>query len=274
MAQRSVDLNADLGESFGNWRVGDDAAMLSAVTSANIACGFHAGDPLTLRTTVAEAAQAGVAVGAHVAYRDLAGFGRRFLDCSAEDLAADVLYQIGALDGLARSAGTQVSYVKPHGALYHAAVSHPPHARAVAEAAAAWSEASGRPLPVLLLPGALGLREAESLGLPTAEEAFADRAYRPDGTLVPRTEPGAVIHGPDDVVERVVRFAQDGVLSAVDGSLLEVRAASICLHGDTPGAVELAHAVRAGLDRAGVRVTGFAPEEPGAAHSSSSGVHS
>lgn len=263
MAQRSVDLNADLGESFGRWTMGDDAAMLRAVTSANIACGFHAGDPLTMRATLAEAARARVAIGAHVAYRDLAGFGRRFLDCSTEELTADLLYQISALDGMARSAGTRVSYVKPHGALYHAAVSYLPHARAVAEATGAWSEAAGRPLPVLLLPGSLGHREAGSRGLPTAEEVFADRAYRPDGTLVPRTEPGAVIHEPSQVVARVTRFAQEGVLTAVDGSIVEVRAQSICLHGDTPGSVALAHAVRAGLEQAGVGLAAFAQEGPG-----------
>lgn len=263
MAQRSVDLNADLGESYGSWRMGDDVAMLTTVTSANIACGFHAGDPLTLRRTVEEAARSGVAVGAHVAYRDLAGFGRRFMDCSPEELAAEVLYQISALEGLARSSGTRVSYVKPHGALYHAAVSHPPHARALAEAVAAWSESAGRALPVLLLPGALGLQEAAARGLPTVEEAFADRAYRPDGTLVPRSEPGAVLHDPAVVVDRVVRFAQEGALTAADGSTVVTRAASICLHGDTPGAVELARAVRTGLEQAGVRLAAFAESSTG-----------
>lgn len=260
MGLRSVDLNADLGESFGSWRMGDDAAMLSAVTSANIACGFHAGDPLTLRTVLSRAAEAGVSVGAHVAYPDLAGFGRRFLDCSVEELIADVLYQLSALDGLARSAGVRVSYVKPHGALYHAAIAHPAHARALAEATAEWSRTAGRSLPLLLPPGSLGHREAEALGVPTVSEAFADRAYRSDGTLVPRAESGAVIQEPAVVVERVVRLAREGVVTATDGSPVEVRAASICLHGDTPGAVALAKAVRAGLEQAGVRLAPFARE--------------
>ncbi|MDO5676093.1 MAG: 5-oxoprolinase subunit PxpA [Propionibacteriaceae bacterium] len=248
-----MDLNADLGESFGRWSLGDDAAMLDVVTSANIACGFHAGDPLTLRTTTQGAAQRGVAIGAHVSYRDLAGFGRRFIDVSVPELVADTLYQLGAVDGVSRASGTRVRYVKPHGALYNAAVHHEGHAKALVEAIVAFDDT----LPVLGLPGSLLLRLAEEAGLPTVTEAFADRGYLPDGTLVPRTEPGAIVH--DGVAERMVRLAVDGEIEAVDGTVITLRADSICTHGDTPGAVELARSVRAALSEAGVEIAPFVP---------------
>ena len=249
-----LDLNSDLGESFGRWVLGDDEAMLGLVTSANVACGFHAGDPTTLRRTCRQAAEAGVVVGAQVGYRDLAGFGRRFLDATPGELADDVVYQIGALDGMCRVAGTAVRYVKPHGALYNAIVHHEQQAAAVVAAVRDYSA----DLPVLGLPGSAFLRAAEEAGLRTVPEFFVDRGYTPDGTLVPRREEGAVLHDPEEVTERVLRLVGDGVVRAVDGSDVAVSAASACVHGDSPGAVDMARAVRAGLERAGVTVRAFA----------------
>lgn len=251
----NIDLNADLGESFGAWTMGADADLLDVVTSANVACGFHAGDPLTMRRTAAAAAARGVTVGAHPAYRDLAGFGRRFLDVAPDELAADVLYQLGALEAACRAAGTRVAYVKPHGALYNAIVHHEAQARAVVEAVAAFDPT----LPVLGLPGSAVLREAERAGLRPVIEAFADRAYTPAGTLVSRREPGAVVHDEAEVVARAVRFATEGTVVAQDGSVVRVDPASLCVHGDTPGAARLAAAVRDALAAAGVTVAPFAP---------------
>ena len=248
-----IDLNADVGESFGAWRLGDDAAILDVVTSANVACGFHAGDPTTLRRTCAYAAQRGVAVGAQVGYRDLAGFGRRFLDVAPEDLAADVLYQIGALRALARAEGARVSYVKPHGALYNAVVHHEEQAAAVVEAVSA----AGSDLTILGLPGSAVLRLAERAGLPTVTEAFADRGYTSSGRLVPRTEPGALLTDPEQVAARVVRLVTEGVVRSVDGTDVTVPARSVCLHGDTPGAVAMARATRLALAAAGVEIAAF-----------------
>ena len=249
----SVDLNSDLGEGFGAWTLGDDDAMLELVTSANIACGFHAGDPTTLLATCESAATRGVRIGAQVGYRDLAGFGRRFIDVSPKDLTADVIYQIGALDGLARVAGSRVTYVKPHGALYNAIVHHRRQARAVVAAVVAYDSS----LPVLGLPGSVSLEEAREAGLEIVAEAFADRAYTAEGTLVPRTESGAVLHDPTLVAERVRRMVVDGELDAVDGSTLKVAAASVCVHGDSPAAVDMAVAIRALLESSDVEITPF-----------------
>lgn len=250
---RSVDLNSDLGESYGAWTLGDDEAMLDLVTSANIACGFHAGDPLTLLRTVRAAVERGVVIGAQVGYHDLVGFGRRFVDVEPEALRADVLYQIGALDGLARSVGGRVAYVKPHGALYNAIVHHEQQAAAVVSAVAAWPGG----LPVLGLPGSRFLALAKAAGLPTVPEAFADRAYAADGTLVPRNRPGAVLHGAAEVVERVRRLVLDGTVDDIDGHPVPVVAQSVCVHGDTPGAVALARAVRRALEDAKVGIAPF-----------------
>ena len=250
---RTIDLNADLGESFGRWTLGDDEAMLDVVTSANVACGFHAGDPRGLLRVCEQAAQRGVVVGAQVGYRDLAGFGRRFIDLDPADLLADVVYQIGALQGVCAAAGTSVRYVKPHGALYNAVVSHEAQASAVVEAIRR-VDAS---LPLLGLPGSVLLTLAEAAGIPTVTEAFADRAYTAAGTLVPRSEPGAVLHDPETVAERAVRLAVTGQVDAVDGTAVQVRAASLCVHGDSPGAVSMATAVRAGLEAAGVTLAPF-----------------
>jgi 5-oxoprolinase (ATP-hydrolysing) subunit A len=249
-AVRTVDLNGDCGESFGRWTLGDDEALLTVLTSANVACGFHAGDPSTLRRTVAAAAGLGVAVGAQVSYRDLAGFGRRFVDVPPDELADEVLYQLGALAGFARAAGTRVSYLKPHGALYHAVGQHEEQARAVLRAVTDFDPG----LAVVGLPGSLFLELAGRAGLAVRREAFADRGYRPDGTLVPRGRPGAVLHDPAQVAARAVRMVRDGVVEADDGTLVEVRCDSLCVHGDTPGAVAIARAVREALEAAGVTV--------------------
>ena len=251
---RRIDLNADLGEGFGVWRLGDDEALLELVTSANVACGFHAGDPSTMRRVCARAAGRGVAVGAQVSYRDLAGFGRRFLDVEPAELTDDLLYQLAALDGIARVAGTRVSYVKPHGALYNAAVTHTGHAQAVVDAVVAYD----RRLPVLGLPGSELLRSAEAAGMRPVAEGFADRGYTADGTLVPRREPGALVEDPALVAERALRMAADGVVVAVDGTRLLMPVESVCVHGDTPGAVTMARAVREGLESAGVALAPFA----------------
>jgi UPF0271 protein len=248
-----VDLNSDVGESFGRWELGDDEAVLALVTSANVACGFHAGDASTLRRTCAFAARHGVVVGAQVANRDLAGFGRRFIEMEPGELADDVLYQIGALEALARAAGSQVRYVKPHGALYNAVVHHEEQAQAVVEAVLAYD----RDLPVLGLPGSRLLEAAERAGLRTVRESFADRAYTPEGTLVSRREDGAVLHDPTEVARRVVQIVTEGTVTAVDGSTVKIDAESVCVHGDSPGAVDMAERVRAELVAAGVAIEAF-----------------
>ncbi|MDQ2722138.1 MAG: LamB/YcsF family protein [Actinomycetota bacterium] len=249
-----MDLNSDVGESFGRWVLGDDEAVLTAVTSANVACGFHAGDPSTLRRTCRMAAHNGVMVGAQVGYRDLVGFGRRFMDVTPTELTDDVVYQIGALHALCQVSGTRVRYVKPHGALYNAVVHHQGQARAVAAAVRAYDPA----LPVLGLPGSLLLDEVRVAGLRAVPEFFADRGYLPDGRLVPRAEPGAVLHDPGEVAARVVRMVTEGVVAAVDGSDVAVGAESVCVHGDSPGAVAMAKAVRHALLDAGIAVEAFA----------------
>lgn len=253
IARPRVDLNCDLGESYGRWSLGDDEAMLDSVTSANVACGFHAGDPLTIRRACEAAAERGVTIGAQVGYRDLAGFGRRFIDVPPEELTGEVLYQIGALEAFARVAGTRVAYVKPHGALYNAVVHHEEQAAAVVAAVREYDPS----LPVLGLPGSAWLRRAEAAGLPVVREAFADRAYTPEGTLVSRREPGAVLHDPAAVAERCVRLVLHREIVAVDGTVIPVHAESICVHGDTPGGVEIARAVARRLGDAGVTLAPF-----------------
>jgi UPF0271 protein len=248
-----IDLNADLGEGFGVWRLGDDDALLEVVTSANVACGFHAGDAITMRRVCATAAERGVAIGAQVSYRDLAGFGRRRIEVSAAELAADVLYQVGALEACARAAGSRVRYVKPHGALYNVAADDVVQADAVASAMASF----GGSLALLGLPGSQLEAAAERHGLPFVAEAFADRAYTPAGRLVARGSAGAVVTDPDEVAARAVRMATHGVVEAVDGSLVTVRPQSVCVHGDSPRAVEMARAVRDALAAAGVELAPF-----------------
>lgn len=248
-----IDLNADLGEGFGRWRLTDDEQLLSVVTSANVACGFHAGDATTMRRVCELAAERGVRIGAQVSYRDLAGFGRRAMDVPPDELAAEVAYQIGALEVFARAAGACVSYVKPHGALYNRVVHDEEQAAAVVEGVLLADAA----LPVLGLPSSRLLKLAEQAGLPTATEAFADRAYTDQGTLVPRTQAGAVITDAEAVVERSLGLAHFGVVTSHSGERVPVRARSLCLHGDTPGAVDLARRVRARLESSGVRVEAF-----------------
>lgn len=251
--KRTVDVNSDMGESFGRWELGDDTSMLKVVSSANVACGFHAGDPERIRSTLSQAAANGVAVGAHVAYRDLAGFGRRYLDATPSELAADVLYQIGALKALAQSEGASVRYVKPHGALYNTIAYDERHGRAVIDAI-------GDVDPSLVLMGLAGapiLDWARTAGLRTVAEAFVDRGYQPDGQLVSRREPGAVFDDPLEVADRMVGLVTTGRLKAVDGSDVEIAADSLCVHSDSPGAVDMAQAVVNGLTQAGIAVRSF-----------------
>ncbi len=254
MTSASIDLNADLGEGFGRWRLTDDEQLLSVVTSANVACGFHAGDAATMRRVCDLAAERGVRIGAQVSYRDLAGFGRRSMDVPADELAAEVAYQIGALEVFARAAGSRVSYVKPHGALYNRVVRDEEQATAVVDGVLL----AGGQRPVLGLPGSRFLDIASKAGLPVVAEAFADRAYTAEGTLVPRGQEGAVVTDEVTVVERSVSMARFGVVTSHCGRPVGVRARSLCLHGDTPGAVGLARRVRERLEGAGVRVEAFA----------------
>jgi len=248
-----IDLNADLGEGFGVWQLGDDDAMLGIVTSANVACGFHAGDPAGLLRVCRSAAERGVRIGAQVSYRDLAGFGRRFIDIAAEDLVADVVYQIGALQAIAAASGTTVSYVKPHGALYNTIVTDREQAAAVVEAV----HLVDATLPVLGMAGSAFFDEANRRGLRTVAEAFADRAYRPDGRLVSRREPGAVPQDPAAIAERVATMVTSGQVTAIDGSRIKVSVESVCVHGDSPGAVQIATAVRDRLKASGADVRAF-----------------
>ena len=250
-----VDLNSDLGEGFGIWQLGDDEALLDVVTSANVACGFHAGDPNILRRVCDAAVSRGVSIGAQVSYHDLAGFGRRSMDVDAASLTNDLIYQIGALDGFARIAGSSVRYVKPHGALYNRTVYDDDQAAAVVAALVAYDST----LPLLGLPGSALLRRADEAGLLTVTEAFADRGYTAEATLVSRSQPGALLDDPSAVAERMVQMVLTGRLRSVDGQELAVSARSICVHGDSPGAVAMAVEVRKSLAEAGVEIRSFAP---------------
>ena len=249
-----IDLNSDLGESLGAWSMGDDAAMLDIVSSANVACGFHAGDPAGILATLKAAHARGVSVGAHVAYPDLLGFGRRNMDVASADLVADVIYQIGALQGLAQAAGTRITYVKPHGALYNT-IAHD-SAQAL-DVITAIRDVDAN-LALVALAGSPLVRWAQDAGLRVIAEAFADRAYTPQGALVSRREKSAVLHDSALVAQRMLRLVRDGVIQAIDGSLARVQAQSICVHGDSPGAVEMARAVRMALESDGVVVRSFA----------------
>jgi UPF0271 protein len=249
----SVDLNADLAEGFGIWTLGDDDALLDIVTSANLACGFHAGNPVGLARACRAAAARGVRIGAQVGYFDLAGFGRRRIEVAPEELRADVIYQIGALQALARAAGTTLGYVKPHGALYTTIVTDSDQARAVAEAV----HASDPTLPVLGLAGSVFFTEARRLGLRTVAEAFADRAYQPDGQLISRSDAGAVLTDPAQIAERVLSMVTTGSVTAVDGSVVAIEVESVCVHGDSPDAVTIAGAVRERLLAEGIELAAF-----------------
>lgn len=248
-----MDLNSDLGEAYGAWTMGDDEAVLDVVTSANIACGFHAGDPVTMHRTARSAVSRGIAIGAHLAYPDLRGFGRRHVALTPDELTADVLYQLGALDAIATAAGGRVSYVKPHGALYNEMAVDEQLARTVLTAIARFRS----PLSILTLPGSAAGRVAAELGLACYAEGFADRGYTDDGQLVPRTQPGAVLTDANVIAERVVRMATEGSVVTASGSVIDVEVATVCIHGDTPGAVVIAHTVRAALLAAGVGLAPF-----------------
>jgi UPF0271 protein len=246
----SVDLNCDIGESFGAWTLGADAEILAHVSSANIACGFHAGDPATMRRTVALALDHGVALGAHPGFADLAGFGRRVIEISPDDAYDLVVYQVGALAAFAAARGARLAHVKPHGALYNMAATR----RELADAIVRAVRDVDRALMLFALAGSTLVAAAREAGVSAAEEVFADRRYRADGTLVPRGEPGAVIEDARVAVAQAVGMVRDGVVTAIDGSRVRVRADTICIHGDTPGAVGHARALREALGGAGIAI--------------------
>lgn len=245
----AIDLNADLGETVDGMPTADDAAMFAVISSASIACGGHAGDEASMRESVARATAHGVAVGAHPSYPDPANFGRMPMAIAAADLRIEVAEQLRAL----AAAGAEIRYVKPHGALYHAVSADADQAAAVAEAVAAFAESLGRAVPILGMPGEIA-RAAEAVGLPFVVEAFLDRGYLPGGGLVPRGRPGAVLDDAAAAAERAIRLARSGEVVAIDGTVLDVAAASLCLHGDSPAAVAMGEAVREALDAAGVIV--------------------
>jgi len=245
-----IDLNADMGESYGVWTLGNDLEVLRWVTSANVACGFHAGDPHSLSLTLGAAKSAGVAVGAHPGYPDRVGFGRRFLECSPQEVYADVLYQIGALFGLARAQGIRLTHVKAHGALYNRAALHPETAQAVAQATLDFDSS----LPLTVLAGSVGEEVAHKMGLRVRREGFPERAYLKSGQLAPRTLPGSSLHDPQEVAARALSMVLEGRVLALDGGEVELNLDTVCIHGDNRDAPRLAQAVRHALEGAGVRV--------------------
>ena len=249
----AVDLNADLGESFGQWTLGDDEAMLDLVTSANIACGFHAGDPSGLRRVCDAAAKRGVRIGAHVSFPDLAGFGRRHMTIPGHELTDIVLYQLGALDAFAQVAGAEVTYVKPHGALYHAASGDREVADAIVSAVVSYDPS----MALLGTPGSVLLAVGQERGLEIIPEGFVDRSYLPNGSLVPRAHPFALVDDPEAVGARAVQMVATGQVEAVDGATVPLAVRSLCVHGDTPGAVHLATEVRRALTAAGIGIHPF-----------------
>ena len=245
-----IDLNCDMGESFGLYRLGNDEALMPHITSANIACGFHAGDPLVMDATVCLAAHHGVGVGAHPGFLDLQGFGRRSMDLSTDEVEAFVLYQVAALSGFARAAGVELAHVKPHGALYNMAAQDGAMAEAIARAVPRFS----RDLVLVGLAGSRLVEAGLEAGLRVASEAFADRAYNVDGSLRSRRLPGAVLESPDKAAAQAVRLARDGVAIAYSGEEVAVEANTLCIHGDTPTALEIVRAVRRELTAAGIRI--------------------
>ncbi|HXI27760.1 MAG TPA: 5-oxoprolinase subunit PxpA [Vicinamibacterales bacterium] len=245
-----VDINSDLGESFGAYSIGHDEGLMHAITSANVAAGFHAGDPSVLRDTIRLAKASGVAVGAHPGFPDLVGFGRRELNVTAREAEDMVLYQIAAVAGVAAAEGVRIQHVKPHGALFNMAVRNAELSAAIARAVAAYD----RRLILFGLPGSEILAAGRAAGLRVAAEVFADRAYEADGSLASRRKPGSVIHDADAVVARTVRMVNDRTVVATDGSVVPLEADTICVHGDTPGSDALAAKIRAGLEAAGITV--------------------
>lgn len=252
----SIDLNCDLGESFGRWTLGQDAELMESISSCNVACGFHAGDPDVMRRTVRLAKENGIAIGAHPGLPDLVGFGRRTMSVTPQEVEALVLYQVGALAAIARAEGATLRHVKAHGALYNMAIRDRPLADAIARAVAAFDSS----LLLFGLPGSELLRAGEAAGLPVAAEGFADRAYEPDGSLTPRSLPDAVIHDPDAVVARAVLMAREGVVVARNGDEVPMRVATICTHGDTPGSHLLTRRLREGLAQQGIKVRAVSGE--------------
>ncbi|OCG77145.1 LamB/YcsF family protein [Gilliamella apicola] len=251
---KCIDLNSDLGESFGQWQMGNDEAMLNVVSSANIACGFHAGSPAGILKTLKAAKANNVQVGAHVSYPDLVGFGRRNMDVATDELTADVIYQIGAIKGLATSIGTKVTYVKPHGALYNTIAHDKRQAMAVIDALCAVDST----LTLVALAGSKLIEWAKESGLSVVAEAFADRAYHADGTLVSRKEVGAVLHDPDLVADRMLQLVNDGGVMSIEGQFVRIEAGSICVHGDSAGALAMAQKVRQKLQQNGINIASFA----------------
>ncbi|KES19304.1 LamB/YcsF family protein [Gilliamella apicola] len=251
--KKFIDLNSDLGESFGQWKMGNDQAMLQVVSSANIACGFHAGSPVTILDTLKAAKTNNVTIGAHVGYPDLVGFGRRNMDIASKELTADVIYQIGALKGLATSIGAKVSYIKPHGALYNTIANDKRQAMAVINAI---SQIDAN-LILVALAGSPLIGWAKHQGLHVVAEAFADRSYHVDGTLVSRKETGAVLHDPELVAERMLQLVRDGGVTSIEGKFVTIEADSICVHGDSEGALAMAQKVREKLQQNGITITSF-----------------
>ena len=247
---KAIDLNSDLGEAFGAYRIGFDEELFALISSANVACGFHGGDPRVMERTVAAAKARGIGIGAHPGFPDLVGFGRREVAATPDEVRTDTLYQIGALDAFCRAAGVRMQHVKAHGALYNTAVKDP----ALSAAIAAAVKAHDPGLIMLAQPGTALFAAAEAAGLPTAREGFADRAYNPDGTLVSRRLPGAVLTDPEAVAERALRLVTEGRVPTIDGGELELRIDSLCIHSGTPGAVEMARAIRRRFDAAGIAV--------------------
>jgi 5-oxoprolinase (ATP-hydrolysing) subunit A len=245
-----VDINSDVGESFGAYTIGHDAGLMTSITSANVAAGFHAGDPSVLRATIRSAKQHGVAVGAHPGLPDLVGFGRRELNVTPTEAEDFVLYQIAAVAGVAAAEGVRLQHVKAHGALFNMAARNLDLASAIANAVAAFDSS----LILFGLPGSEILNAGRAAGLRVAAEVFADRAYEPDGSLASRRKPGSVIHDPAAVVSRAVRMIKDHTVIATDGSVVSLHAETICVHGDTPGSDQLATQIRAGLEAAGITV--------------------
>lgn len=254
MTRTSIDLNADAGESYGAWTLGDDARLFPLLSSVNVACGFHAGDPPTMQRTVALAQQHGLGLGAHPSYPDLPGFGRRILEADPDQVYADTLYQISALAGMVRAAGMALQHVKAHGALSTRAWTHAPTAAAIAGATRDFDPA----LPLMVLPATLLETEARRLGVPVVLETFPERAYLHDGRLAPRSMPGSSIHDPAEAARRAVMMATQGRIEAIDGGFFEFDVDSLCIHGDNPNAVQIARAVRDALEGAGVQVRTFA----------------
>ena len=250
---RTIDLNADAGESYGAWTIGDDAALFPLLSSVNVACGFHAGDPLTIQKAIALAKRHGLGVGAHPSYPDLPGFGRRILDAAPDQVYADVLYQVSALAGMCRAAGVPLRHVKAHGALSTRAWTHAPTAAAIAQATRDFDPL----LPLVVLPVTLLETEARRLGLPVILETFPERAYLQDGRLAPRSLPGSSIHDPQEAARRALMMVQEGRIEAIDGGFFAFEVDTLCIHGDNPNAVQITQAVRTALEAGGVQIRSF-----------------